>query len=728
MSSPGQKRGACGHAMASFDGHLSCARCRDKGKGKDTCVENKDSTNCSHCNALTPEQKAQLATPSYKLKKEKREAKKAETETPMESNTLVDPSSVSVLGVVDNAGVVSPSVPPEKKVKKDKDKVVVKTKKSTSSAESKIADLDLKWSERFNRLEALLLSKSLQPSFSADVRVSPSHTPPANISKDSEPFFQPSVSSVQHSNVERTGPDNTDASQHQSAGKLQNTPPAQRTGPDIQLATKQQSAGKLSDKPSRVHHSSKRTGPDNKDASQQQSAGKLPVQTSGRTGPDKMSSKQGFTGKSLSERPVSDRPSDRPVDRLQSSSSPDLHRSSRQDSISSQESASDSDLSDRPPIELFVEDAELSDNQEVEPDQNVSEDQTYRETMRGIRAYMGWSHVPDIDSSNPSDDNPFAGPKTPAPSKISVQMPTEDWLCRKLAKLNMTLVEGYPSRTSEAGGLLVDQFLRPAKSQVRWYGICPAQKCDPPAVSSWNVGASKINSSYSRIARKAGMAATPPASRRISQDTLRRWEQTAREATVVCNQTASFNRCMFKVQEDMHSQLKSIRMESKGKGSTKASEALDELQHLIEFNSSITQSAARAMEHLTDFVFVTMGNLTLVRRDSYLSHVKNGIKHDTLAALRTGPLQFSTIFPDSVIKKAEEEIAYYDSKGQSANIPKGKGRYHPYERVDRKSEGRQEAKVDRQAWKNIGKRQNKRGRGRNFNFSSRPAKGQQSYK
>ena len=88
MSSPGQKRGACRHAMASFDGHLSCARCRDKGKGKDTCVENKDSTNCSHCNALTPEQKAQLATPSYKLKKEKREAKKAETETPMESNTL----------------------------------------------------------------------------------------------------------------------------------------------------------------------------------------------------------------------------------------------------------------------------------------------------------------------------------------------------------------------------------------------------------------------------------------------------------------------------------------------------------------------------------------------------------------------------------------------------------------------------------------------------------------
>ena len=128
------------------------------------------------------------------------------------------------------------------------------------------------------------------------------------------------------------------------------------------------------------------------------------------------------------------------------------------------------------------------------------------------------------------------------------------------------------------------------------------------------------------------MVSTPPASRRISQDTLRRWEETAREATVICNQAASFNCCLFKVQQDMNCHLKTVQLESKGKGSTKSSEALDELQHLMEFNSSITQSAAKAMEHLTEFVFVTMGNLTLVRRDAYLSHVKNGIKHDTLAA------------------------------------------------------------------------------------------------
>ena len=103
---------------------------------------------------------------------------------------------------------------------------------------------------------------------------------------------------------------------------------------------------------------------------------------------------------------------------------------------------------------------------------------------------MGWSRVPDVDSSNPSDDNPFAGPKAPAPSKVSVQMPTEEWLCKKLAKLNITLVEGYPSRTSEAGGLLMDQFVRLAKSQSRWYGICPGQESD----SQFPVGMSVLPS------------------------------------------------------------------------------------------------------------------------------------------------------------------------------------------------------------------------------------------
>ena len=71
------------------------------------------------------------------------------------------------------------------------------------------------------------------------------------------------------------------------------------------------------------------------------------------------------------------------------------------------------------------------------------------------------------------------------------------------------------------------------------------------------------------------MTSTPPASRRISQDTLRKWEKSAREASVICNQSASFNRCLFKVQQEMQAQLKTIRGEAKGKASKKVSEASD---------------------------------------------------------------------------------------------------------------------------------------------------------
>ena len=176
----------------------------------------------------------------------------------------------------------------------------------------------------------------------------------------------------------------------------------------------------------------------------------------------------------------------------------------------------------------------------------------------------------------------------------------------------------------------------------------------------------------------------------------------------------------------MKDQLKILKAESKGKGSSKASAAAEELTYLMDFNSSITQAAAKSMEHLSEFVFVTMGNLTLVRRDAYLSHLRTGIKPDTLTALRSAPLHISTLFPDSVIKRAEEDIAQLESKGHAGGSH-NKGRYHPYERQDKRSVNR-DSRSEKPAWKTIGRKQFKRGRGRTTTFSSRPAKGQQSYK
>ena len=83
----------------------------------------------------------------------------------------------------------------------------------------------------------------------------------------------------------------------------------------------------------------------------------------------------------------------------------------------------------------------------------------------------------------------------------------------------------------------------------------------------------------------------------------------------------------------------------------------------MNFNSSITQAAAKTMEQLSEFIFISMGNLTLARRDAYMSHLRTGIKPDTLTALRTGPLHIPILFPDSAIKRVEEDIAQFESKG-----------------------------------------------------------------
>ena len=111
--------------IAVFDLHSVCARCRDKKKGSDPCIGTPPAS-CSHCDALTAEQKAQLSTPSYKLKKEKKEAKSS---TPAKASdtlspTLVDPALVSVVGVVDGqttSGLIGPA---EKKKKTESKKLL----------------------------------------------------------------------------------------------------------------------------------------------------------------------------------------------------------------------------------------------------------------------------------------------------------------------------------------------------------------------------------------------------------------------------------------------------------------------------------------------------------------------------------------------------------------------------------------------------------------------------
>ena len=78
---------------------------------------------------------------------------------------------------------------------------------------------------------------------------------------------------------------------------------------------------------------------------------------------------------------------------------------------------------------------------------------------------------------------------------------------------------------------------------------------------------------------------------------------------------------------------------------------------------------AKTLKHLSDFGFIAAVNLKLARRDSYLAHVRSSLKPDTLAALRNVPLNMVMLFPDTILKKADEGIASFEKKGHSGSSP-----------------------------------------------------------
>ena len=68
-----------------------------------------------------------------------------------------------------------------------------------------------------------------------------------------------------------------------------------------------------------------------------------------------------------------------------------------------------------------------------------------------------------------------------------------------------------------------------------------------------------------------------------------------------------------------------------------------------------------------------MANLTLVCRDSYLEHLKQGVKPYTFSALRNCPLNGYALFPDAVIRKAEDEIAQFENAKHTSQPDPGRG-------------------------------------------------------
>ena len=77
------------------------------------------------------------------------------------------------------------------------------------------------------------------------------------------------------------------------------------------------------------------------------------------------------------------------------------------------------DIESLPRVLGHTGEGELSDIEQdvslTDADQALSEEQNYRESMRRIRSFMGWSHIPHVDSAlSSSEDDPFAAPKQQA--------------------------------------------------------------------------------------------------------------------------------------------------------------------------------------------------------------------------------------------------------------------------------------------------------------------------
>ena len=196
----------------------------------------------------------------------------------------------------------------------------------------------------------------------------------------------------------------------------------------------------------------------------------------------------------------------------------------------------------------------------------------------------------------------------------------------------------------------------------------------------------------------------------------------------MCNQAAGLSRCLTRVQDSMNTQLKTLRLDSKGKSSEKMRKAVSELEYLTAFNRSISLAMARTMQDLSEAVFINMANFTLACRDSYLDYLHAGVKQDTVNALRTSPVHLNALFPDQLIAKAEEEISKSEERRSSGTLRQQQGRFHPYA-VSDKSASHHTDKKNVPAWKQIkDKQQARRSRGKASTFSQKPAKGSKSHK
>ena len=140
---------------------------------------------------------------------------------------------------------------------------------------------------------------------------------------------------------------------------------------------------------------------------------------------------------------------------------------------------------------------------------------------------------------------------------------------------------------------------------------------------------------------------------------------------------------------------------TKGKAAERTQQAVEELEYLVTFNRSISRAMQCIMQDLSEGVFISMANLTLTCRDNYLEFIRGGVKPDTLTALRTAPNHLHSLFPDSLLVKAEDEISRSEERRSSGSSHRKPGCFHLYASSNGRSTQQPDRKPTTPAWKQI---------------------------
>ena len=371
--------------MALFDNHKKCARCREKGLGDEPCVKKLE---CQICKGFTPAQVEQLATATYKSRKERGELKKTTETISSATPTLVDPSDVTLLGRVHTDKPSSVESTPTKKKRHsdgspksskrkhsskptsedlkslDDSPKSSKRKHSSKPTSEDLKSLDDKWNDRFSRLEALLLSKSFA--------VPAEPVRPSTVVTSEHPFFDPGASSSVVSSglvTEATGPSLV-----------------QTTGKAVQLSATQP--------PLELYRMSVRVLPALFRVLVTSDVATQPLQAPGaETATQPLQSPGVGTATQPLQAPGAG-PEVLPTGNDPAQLDQSLSGGRTVEIAGESESEPERDREPASPASGNAQ-GELPEDS---TDQDLSEEANYKETIRGVRSFMCWHQIPDFDS------------------------------------------------------------------------------------------------------------------------------------------------------------------------------------------------------------------------------------------------------------------------------------------------------------------------------------------